>query len=89
MLFAKAVHQCAYLWWFEWIFRRKVNVEKEHSTLIDRPRRPKNSRYPLEQIVTFWPSTRQKNNAIISTMIIYIAPVMFIRVSYTRRINGQ
>ena len=34
-----------------------MDVEKEHSTFIDRPGRSKNSWHPLEQIVAFWPST--------------------------------
>jgi hypothetical protein len=42
-----------YLRGFKWVFWREVDVQKEHSSLVDRSWRTKNGWDPLINIVTF------------------------------------
>jgi hypothetical protein len=53
------------LWRLEWIFGRKMNIEKENTAFINGSRRTQNGRYPLVNIVAFWPSTGKKQHDVV------------------------
>ena len=49
-----------YLWGFEWVFWREVDVQEENSSLVDGSWGSEDGGYPFVDVVAFWPGTGKK-----------------------------